>query len=137
MTYKMGSGLNIYSKFSFFFVFNKNNTKELLSSLNPIIVGYIFRAELSISLLHLKNFHKIFSEHTLGNCNKFYFTFVIGIQNRDRIYWIFKRKQITICLLFNKSNLNTKRPNILKFTKYKQIFTKGLKIVHQTIHNFL
>ncbi len=44
-----------------------------------------------------------------------FYNFVIGIQNWDQIYWIFKRNQITIHYLSNKSNLNTDTPNIFKF----------------------
>jgi len=43
----------------------------------------------------------------IGNCDQFYFTFEFKVRMWVSIYQIFKRDQIPICHLSNKSNLNT------------------------------
>jgi hypothetical protein len=56
------------------------------------------------------NYHLI-----LGKCDKFDYTFIISIQNCDRIYQIFERNQIPIHYLSNKLNPNTKKLSIFDF----------------------
>ncbi len=66
--------------------------------------------------LHCKAYFK-----QLGNWDKFYFNFVISIQNCDWIYRIFERGWIPICCLSNKSKVNTEKPNIFEFDQKLQL----------------
>ncbi len=64
----------------------------------------------------------------LGNCDEFYFSFEIEVQRRVLISQIFKRDQIPIRPLSNKSNLNTDKPKDFRISpninEYLQISQK-------------
>ncbi len=70
-----------------------------------------------------------------GNCDKFYLTFVVGIQNWDQMYQIFKRNRTPICYLSNKLNPNTEKPNTFEFDWILTNICKRVKIQDWTIHN--
>ncbi len=52
----------------------------------------------------------LYKASTVGNCDKFYFTFEFEVWMWVRICQIFKKDWIPICHLSNKSHPNTDKP---------------------------